>query len=426
MKVLIISHPPMATYNNMGKTFLSLFSCFEKDELCQLYIYPSYPNRDACSSYFRVTDKEVLRSFLGKRKIGAEVDRERIRDDQGAYEHEEDRAFYRSRKNKSAFRRLMRDAMWRFSPWYGKDLKTWLDREQPDCIFVAPGVAKFLYDMALRIAKDRKLPIVSYICDEYYFVKKPDQLLDRVRLRLLQKKMEQLMQRSNHLVVISEELKTEYAAHFGVETSVIMTGADSVPAAAEEQQAPGQLCYFGNIRCNRYHTLAEIGRELESINRERGTDYRLKIYTGEQDPAILRELQQIAAVDLCGFVTGEAYGQAVAQAQLLLHTEAFDEASMDFTRHSVSTKIAEALASGIPLVAYGPEELSSIRHLLRHRCALVATSRDELRDVLLTALEDEQARTLAVNHARHAAEQLHDSERNSRLLHGILLAASEM
>ena len=39
MKVLIISHLPVATQNNMGKTFLSLFSAFEREELCQMYIY---------------------------------------------------------------------------------------------------------------------------------------------------------------------------------------------------------------------------------------------------------------------------------------------------------------------------------------------------------------------------------------------------
>ena len=28
MKVLLLSHNPVTTYNNMGKTFLSLFSAF--------------------------------------------------------------------------------------------------------------------------------------------------------------------------------------------------------------------------------------------------------------------------------------------------------------------------------------------------------------------------------------------------------------
>ena len=46
MKVLIISHNPISNQSNMGKTFLSLFSQFDKEELCQLYIYPVIPNED--------------------------------------------------------------------------------------------------------------------------------------------------------------------------------------------------------------------------------------------------------------------------------------------------------------------------------------------------------------------------------------------
>ena len=38
MKILIISHPSLNTHNNMGKTMLSLFTSFDKEELCQLVI----------------------------------------------------------------------------------------------------------------------------------------------------------------------------------------------------------------------------------------------------------------------------------------------------------------------------------------------------------------------------------------------------
>ena len=421
MKILIISHPPVATQNNMGKTLLSLFSEFEKEALCQLYIYPSFPNVDPLSSYYRVTDKDVLRTYFGKRKIGGEVPREVICDKQGLYENEEDRSIYRNRKNKSAFRRLMRDMMWRFSPWYNKTLKEWLERENPDCIFVAPGAAKFLYDMALRIAADRKIPIVPYICDEYYFVQQPKDCLDRLRLYLLRRKIEALMQKSKHLVVISEELKCAYHDRFGVDTTVLMTGGNApVQKERETANAIRQISYFGNIRCNRFVSLKEIGEELESINREKGTDYKLKIFTAEQDRGILSQLESIPAVELCGFVSGAAFDRAFSESELLVHAEAFDEQSMDFTRHSISTKIADSLASGIPLLAYGPETISSMKHLIRYDCALVATSREQLRAMLLSAFEEEHTRAAVVKRAMSVAKQCHDGKRNSESLRQIL------
>ena len=410
MKVLIVSHLPMATQNNMGKTFLSLFSQFDREELCQLYIYPAIPDVDRCSSYYRVTDKDVLASYLGKRGIGGEIDRSLIRADQGLYEREGDESFYRNKKNKSPVRRLLRDTMWAISPWYGKRLKAWLDQEKPDCIFVAPGAAKFLYSMALRISEDRHIPIIPYVCDEYYFVREPKALLEKLRLGLLKKKMRALMAHSSHLVVISQELQAEYGKTFGLDTSVLMTGTSY--QISESPRALGkaeEICYFGNIRCNRYLVLAEIGRMLDDINRERGTAYKLKIYSSEKDPEILASFAGIGSVELCGFVMGADFDRVFQQARLLLHVEAFDESSMDFTRHSVSTKIADSLASGIPLLAYGPKELSSMQHLIRNECAIVATSGDMLRDALLAALEDEKIRYTAAEKGLAAARMYHDT-----------------
>lgn len=414
MKVLIISHNPISTQSNMGKTFRSLFHQFDREELCQLYIYPVVPNEDRCASYYRVTDKDVLKALIRFQKPGGEMLAERISADHGLYEVPEDQALYKSRKNKTALRRLLRDIAWKLAPWYNSSLKAWLEREKPECIFVAPGVAKFLYDIALRIAKERNIPIVTYICDEYYFVKKPKQWLDVLRLKLLQRKMEKLFNHTRHLVVISEELRQAYAKRFGVDTTVIMTGAAiDVAGVGKTCDQPRNVCYFGNIRCNRYTTLAQIGQALDKMNRVYGEDYRLKIYTAEKDPEILQVFDGINSVERCGFVSGEAFDRAFREADVLVHTEAFDDASIDFTQHSVSTKIADSLASGIPLIAYGPEQISSMAHLLRHQCAVTAVSQDGLQAMLEKALRDKSARDDVVKRALSVAAECHDMNHNS-------------
>ena len=421
MKVLIVSHNPITTQNNMGITFLSLFSQFEKQELCQLYIYPTLPNADRCSSFYRVTDKEILLSLVRGKKAGGEIRVEQIRASEGLFEKAEDEAIYRSKKNKTALRRLLRDAMWSVARWYSPQLREWLKREGPECIFVAPGVAKFVHGFVLRISRDLNIPIITYICDEYYFVRRPDQLLDRLRLTLLQRKMRSLMACTSHLVVISEELKEAYAKEFGVKTTTLMTGAgipvSECPKGAEQ---PKEICYFGNIRCNRYLSLCEIGRELDEINRELGESYKLKIYTFEKDREILGSFEGIASVELCGAVTGKDFEKAFNASQLLLHVEAFDEKSIDFVQHSVSTKIADSLASGIPLLAYGPECISSMRHLLRHECAITATGKQELRSMLMQAFSDQAARRRVAENGLRTAREYHDRDRNGEKLRGMI------
>ncbi len=411
MKVLIISHNPLTRQSNMGLTFQTLFASFRREELCQLYVYPTVPDEDSCNSFYRITDKEALKAVFTRRVPGGEISADQINPDQGVFENAGDETLYRNRKNKSPWRRMGRDMIWKLSGWYSKDLRRWLEREAPDRIFVAPGVAKFIYDMALRISKQLQIPIVTYVCDEYYFVRKPDSLADRYRLRLLRKKMDALMAHTAKLITISQELKEIYTGHFGVDATVVMTGAGE-PIAEQPKvlEQPNTICYFGNIRCNRYVSLGQIGRALDRRNAETGSVCRLKIYSFEKDPQILGSFSEIASVEICPAVTGEAFRKVFSQAQLLLHAEAFDEASVDFVKNSISTKIADSLASGIPLLAYGPQEVASMQHLQRGGCALMAHSPENLPTLLEQAFTDASARRQAAGRGLEVARIYHDPE----------------
>lgn len=411
VKVLLISHNPFSTHNNMGKTFLSLFSHFSKEELCQLYIYPSWPDVDKCASSYRVTDKDMLNRFLRLRSPGGVVPKEKITASQGAYEHDKDRKFYKNRKNKSSARLLLRDCLWKLGGWYTPRLDRWIAQQKPTCIFVATGGSKFIYDMALKISRKWDIPIVTYVCDEYYLAAPPKKLIDRLRLKLLRRKMDQLVSRSRYVAVISEEMQKAYSAHFKAEIVTLMTSA-SVPVAQQSKRSenPRNLCYFGNIGCNRYRSLQRIGQALDAINRERSTDYKLKIYTAEQNADILSAFSGCGSIELCGFVCGAEFEKAFSEADLLLHTEAFDADSMAFVRHSLSTKIADSLASGIPLFCYGPRGIASVEHLARHDCAILATSEEELESRLLQAFTDPELRRSAAENALAAARQHHDSQ----------------
>lgn len=420
MKVLIISHNPVSHQSNMGKTFLSLFSGFAKEELCQLYIYPVIPDADRCGSYYRVTDKEALKACFCACVIGGEVDKTKIRPDQQAYEKPGDRRLYRDPKNKSALRRLLRDAVWHRAAWYHDGLRAWLDREAPTCIFVAPGAAGFLYDVAMEIARERKLPVVTYLCDEFYFLQETGGFLERYRLRRLQKKMEGLLAASRHLVVISRELEAAYRV-FGRPATVLMTGAEIAPAKyAVPEESGNTVCYFGNVRCGRYRSLGEVAAALEKINRKHGMDWRLKVYTAEQDEKILSYLGQFSGLALAGYVTGAEYGKALGAAGLLLHVESFEPDCVERVKHSVSTKIADYLASGVPVMAYGPEGIASMAHLARWDCAFAATKPERLEETLLGAMTDMQRRQRTAENALEAAARCHDGETVSNQLREIL------
>ena len=67
-----------------------------------------------------------------------------------AFARAADAPIYQRRSNSAPSVRLLRDAMWKFSRWYTPQLRRWLDQEKPTCIFLAPGYAKLIYDIALK------------------------------------------------------------------------------------------------------------------------------------------------------------------------------------------------------------------------------------------------------------------------------------
>ena len=288
MKVLLLSHNPVTTYNNMGKTFLSLFSAFRPEELCQLFLYPAVPDTACCGSYYRFTDREALHSIWDRHAVGGEISSDPACHDKFTSEKEE--RTYRSPRSRSEPMRLARDLIWQLSRWDHPGLKAWLDRERPDVLFVAPGKQELLYDIALTLARERHIPIVSYICDDFYFLQGQNAFWAKLRQKRLRRKIAALLQETALTVTICPELAARYHESFGAEVTDVMT---CPPFAVHPYTEPGRdalhrcLTYMGNLGCGRGQPLLELGQTLDALNRQEGTDFTLEIYTDHKYPELL-------------------------------------------------------------------------------------------------------------------------------------------
>lgn len=418
MKVLIVSHNPLSTYQSMGKTMLSLFSEFKREELFQLYVYPSVPDVDKCQSYYRVTDKAVAKGVF-TRKVASGV----IEPNLGhhtKFENDEDRVLYNNPKNSGSFRLLARDIMWKVSPWWNNGIKKWLDEIKPDCIFLAPGNCSFIYNIALKIAKTYEISIVSYICDEYYFVKTPTGVLERIRSNMVRKKIAEAMRKSDGIVTICKELEAEYGRGFDKKAITIMTGTNHKISTQTQIRHPiNSIIFMGNLACNRENSAYDIGIALDEINSDNGTNYRLIIYTGVSD-TIKNKLSSVESIELHGFISGEEFEKVFWNAEMFLHIEDFHEDSIDRVKHSVSTKIADIMASGIPMFAYGPGNIASMGHLVRNDCAICVTDKGKLKASLLKAFSDRELREKKAKNGLKVAECYHNPNQDGIRLHQFL------
>ena len=410
MKTLLISHNSISTYDNMGKTLLSLFSGFSKDELCQLYIHPSDPDVEVCCSYYRITDKEaVVSSLLPFHDIGkviTEFEGRKNDDSPGRIRN-------RLTATKEAILLLFRDFFWKHSHWFNSRLKKWLKSQRPDCVFVAPGNSKFIYDIALKISRELSIPIITYICDDFYFRSGELNAVRQLNLRLLKGRIETLLSSSSYLITIADNMGEDYGKVFDVSSVTVMTGATIDRAADIKTGEVKNISYFGNLSLGRHVSLEKIGKALDKINTEMHDTVRLHVYSGDTNSILNDKLSKPESVILEGFVSGEEYDRAFSDADVLVHVESFDREYEERIKYSVSTKIADALASGKLLFAFGPSGIASMDYLQESGSAWTVTDPMTLDSEIIKMLTDPQSREELEKRALETAAINHDSKVNS-------------
>lgn len=161
-RVLVISHNVFSASGNMGKTMESLLGGVEPEHLAQLYFHSEVPTRRCCLRYFRVTDRDMLRSVPLRRPVGRaygpdDIDQGRAvsRTDQGL----EARVYQFSRR-RTPLIYLLRDLLWRLGRWDTPALRAWIQSFQPDVIFFSAGDYTFSYRIACRISRRYGIPML--------------------------------------------------------------------------------------------------------------------------------------------------------------------------------------------------------------------------------------------------------------------------
>lgn len=159
-------------------------------------------------------------------------------------------------------------------------------------VFAAVGKQELLYDMAMTVVRQRSIPLVSYVCDDYYYSCGDGSLIQRLRRKHLCGKIRELMRTTALTVTICQELTDGYTKTFGVNAETVMTcPVVHIRPYTTLETGSGRLVYMGNIEAGREQSLMDLGRVLDAENRALGTAYTLEIYTGNKYPEPLERLQ---------------------------------------------------------------------------------------------------------------------------------------
>ncbi len=389
-RVLIIGTVP---YNRQtsSRAFESYFSNWEKDNLIQIYSNPREPVHGHCCEFYQITDFRMLkRRFSRKVQTGKLYHDFDLKDSWESTPANKKNFFiskmYSIGSKKSPLNHLLRGWLWNKKYWCTDELNSWVDAFKPECIFLAFSDDYFIPQIALYFAEKYNIPIISCIGDDYYFNEKktlsPFYYLYKKTYKHL---IDKIFQHGGSAAYIGDKIRDKYNENFHLNGKTVYLTSEIhrrefKPINVENPY----ITYCGNIRLGRNHSLCTIANTLGRIN----DSYRVDIYSNETEVEYYNILEKNKYIRFHGAVPYSDVISIFEKSDIVLVVEGFDKKDVDITRYSLSTKVADSLASGCAIVSFGSIECGAIEYLKDIDCGPVCTNEKELLRTLNLLLND--------------------------------------
>lgn len=403
-RVLVISHNAFGKNNNMARTLETLFCGWPSDKIAQLYFSDEIPDSEVCTSFFRISDSEVVKSIWSRKPAGTTVTMKDRR-------HEGGRSRVAGLKTtliKIARYRTptiycMRNFIWNAGKWKSSELDAWLESFQPEVVYYASGDYAFSYKIAYHIAVSRRIPLIMGCYDDFYLnVKRTVNPFYWLNRWILMNWARKSFHYAASFTGICDAMTCAYEELFGKQGVTIYMATDVKPVPVKKNK---RIIYAGNLGYGRAEQLVIMGKTLRKMNL---ADYPvIDVYSGEIRSEITDMLTEENGIRFHGAVSSAEVQSLVAQSMLVIHTESDVPVFTQRVKYSLSTKIADCLASGTCILAYGPADVASMKYLSDNHAAYFASCEAELKNRILEAVD-------GVKHADYLKNALALADRNHR------------
>lgn len=359
-RVLIVSAAPLSTTSATGITLQNLFSGWPKERLAQIYDDASVPDPSTCGSYRRFSSgdmpvvriaKSALQQFRSGNSKTVEVAHALgtvIPSGSIAY----------------GFLSACGD----IAPFSLPDsICEWVASFQPDVIYSVLGSVRMM-NVVLKLNEQFSTPIVAHFMDDWPSTAYSSSWKLAVPRAILDAKLRSVLARSPRRMTICEDMATEFSDRYGGHFESFMNCVEipsQIPQCGERKNDEVRFGFVGGLHLNRWRSLLSVVTALQELKNQ-GAAIVLDVFAPEKD------LKSYGALFSHFSVIGEMLtlkahevNEKLTQFDVLVHVESFLKEDSLYTRLLVSTKIPQYMASGRPILAFGPSALSSVRYVER-------------------------------------------------------------
>jgi hypothetical protein len=386
MRILIVADEVWNDELHGNNVLSNWFNGFDA-ELAEIYCSPGSPKNHCCEKYFQVTDAMMVKSLLG-RPAGKKFNLSVVdMQNESACDNAEPipTRFYSFMKAiASESVRIVRDLIWLTGRYDKEAMQGFIHDYNPDIIFCPRLLSPKLLRLESIVRKMSDAPFVAFTADdEVSLLQLSYSPLYWMRRLLFRQAFIKHVALYKHYFTFSEEQAADYAHDYGIPTSTLFkSGNFDIEPIVKSQNNPIKLVYAGRLYCNRWETLAAIGKALKEINRDE-VKMTLDIYTQEKvSNKQLKALSPNEYVRLNGRVSPSILNEIYLQADIALHVESFDKKYRYATRVSFSTKIIDLMASSCAIMVICWDKHAGYQYLKKHDAAFCVSDVKDIKPLL--------------------------------------------
>ena len=301
--------------------------------------------------------------------------------------------------------------------------RPWLERFDPQVIYAVP-TSVLGVSVTLEVADAFDIPFCVHFMDDWMGGEErliaehwgrslhPMQRLMAHRYPHL---LSAVMQRAFEIFTICDPMRQVCRERYGRNSSVLANAIDfehwQPHRTTYTAGVPFRLVYRGGLsekyQLSAFEDICDVVAELGAA----GVPIEMEVAT----PELFRRgvESRLARHPFVRFVEMrplEELPRLLAEPDLLLLPVTFNPIHRDRTRYSMPNKIPEYLASGTPVLVYGPLEMASVAYAYEEGWGYVVSQRDKalLKKAILTLMRSGALREQLGRRARQLALQRHD------------------
>lgn len=406
-RVLFVTAHAFNRCTGGGVTFSNLFQGWPKDSLATVHCDVTPVATDVCERYFKLSADELRPwgplHYLRSRAQDATTGGGGATDAPGPAEQ--------------ALRGAKRLVLGDYSPETARlspALERWIDEFRPQVLYTILG-SNGMMELIDQIRGRFELPLVVHFMDDWPSAVYQGGLASPFQRRRMWRHLRRLVGAASVRMGISPAMCAAFAAQFGTPFEAFHNGIDidrlaKLAAGTRRASAAPTIAYSGAILpFAQLDSLAAVGAAVAALRRA-GHDLRFAISCPPAQAELYRpRLASDPGITVtAGDADWESYYRRLCAADVLVLPVNFDAGSIAFIRYSMPTKVAEYLASGVPILVYGPRGVAQVDEAARFGWAhVVSTPEPQALAHGIAALTGDRTlrERLVAAARRHAAER---------------------